>query len=57
MEKWGRILSQADTFDPDYLEKNPSSSSAKSSGKQGELILVAGSLALAAVMAAAVTGS
>ena len=46
MKKWGKILSQSDTFDGDYLKKNrmrKSDSSDASLDSNGEKIVAAGS--------------
>ena len=47
MKKWGKILSQADTFDGDYLDKGAQRSkgggAAEGGAPSGELVVVGGS--------------
>lgn len=53
MKKWGRILSQKDTFDGDYLKKTDATvPPSESRSNAGSLILVAASTAVLAGLAA-----
>ena len=60
MKKWGKILSQSDTFDGDYLKKNrmrKSDSSEASLDSSGEKIVAAGSaVVLIGLLAVAASG-
>ena len=60
MKKWGKILSQSDTFDGDYLKKTrmrKSDSSDASLDSSGEKIVAAGSaVVLIGLLAAAASG-
>ena len=61
MKKWGKILSQSDTFDGDYLKKNrmraSDSSDASLDSSCGEKIVAAGSaVVLIGLLAAAASG-
>ena len=56
MAKWGKILSQSDTFDDSVVPEGGGSSSGGASGS-GELIVVGGSVLALAVLAAAAFAS
>ena len=53
MDKWGKILSQADTFDGDYLKKKKGSSQAASEGSSDGANILVVAVGLVGVLAIA----